>query len=72
MTRVRFRTPAADCVIEPRTLADGACMACVLLADSDHCAAVQVVNLTDRECRLEGGQPIGMASAGRVVGGPVG
>ena len=67
MVHSSLRTPEADWLVDPRTLSDKVFLARVLLPGRDECAAVRVVNLSDKPYNMEQGVSLGLAQVARVL-----
>ena len=67
MTYGSLRTPDADWVLDPKTLADKVFTARVLLPGTDNCAAVRVINLSNKPYVLDSGMEVGQAAIARVL-----
>src|SRR5437899_2265106 len=66
------RTPTADWLIDPRALSEKVMTARVLLPNDGTFAAVRIINLSDKEFRVNTGAVVGCARIARVLPGPTG
>ena len=67
LVRASLRTPKADWLLEPKTLAKGVHVGHVLLPNEGTHTAVWVANLTKRSFTLAAGAEVGQASTTRVL-----